>query len=48
MKGYHLGLLAGTARTQEAILCEMEYEDPWGETFRAELESIEYPIGTPM
>jgi len=48
IKGYHLGRLAGTARDPEDVLGEIAYEDPWDETFHAELDSIEYPVGTPM
>ncbi|ERJ07464.1 hypothetical protein HLRTI_000507 [Halorhabdus tiamatea SARL4B] len=48
IKGYHLHQLADTARDPMEVLGEMAYEDPWGETFSAEWDEIEYELGTPM
>lgn len=48
IKGYHLYRLADTVRDPVEVLGEMAYEDPWGETFTAEWEAIEYELGTPM
>ncbi|WP_135666570.1 hypothetical protein [Halorhabdus rudnickae] len=48
IKGYHLKRLSGVVRDAGQITGQMAYEDPWGETFEAEVTDVEYHLGRPM